>query len=791
MSILNFPRIYFNGRMFWNPPTANNNDALPLYDAVKVDMNWPFLSSFGITPHNVATDLLPWMIQPLAAEAVPEYVMAVPGVAQAGFPFIPAEWDMFGDNACGAVDYLQTKSVVVGGELLANQYIKTDSLVNKNYQILGNQFGGKQTAARLVDISPWQNTFTALYFDQFVLGDATSGLVMNRKYRMLDRFLNFNWGAISGLNTVTTTWQTCFPKDHLVWNCGDSVLLQQLKSQMESQNAKGLMLRFSTYLTFYDKNGIFNDYPVVNSKNGAQMQAMYQKALDNVAEIFFNPAYSSTAGTVGLWFDNEFPTAPGGPRLIAGSTAPTVPTTPNPVQLGVLVAALNQTAQNPNVLSLDVSNTFPFYPIDKNAAIPLAAKFNLGEFDLGVGDASGQFNKIASLTYSNYCQQAFDMRSGLIDIPLTAQQAALLNQGPLQLQPANSTATPLLQQREWTAEVVESGSFISVGEEITLNIMVQKNGQPAPAGVHFCVAQYGNPFMLSTSNYYLCFENNADFVLYQNFPNKTQNTAELPQFLAPVVATQNQQPALSVQFSGNNNTHPSSTQRSGRQIIPSSKTTSLEVTSVPVMYSQVLASPVGISLTPCVQLQGETQVSGQISSGTVVYQTLNVVTDANGIATIKLRGISPGFPTLRFFMADEPVAFSFSINDAYIDFLAPLRVLPAEPQLMGEFIAFWNGCYQDAAAGEKIWHGFVYPRILEPFYYLYPIMNKYMPLNDLSRIEGAVDQLIVLVSKEYEQESALAMPITRDLPQDRRAVLELWAKALVKRNYPPMPLPSP
>ena len=36
MSVLNFPRIYLNGFMFWNPPTFNNNDVLPLYDAVKM-----------------------------------------------------------------------------------------------------------------------------------------------------------------------------------------------------------------------------------------------------------------------------------------------------------------------------------------------------------------------------------------------------------------------------------------------------------------------------------------------------------------------------------------------------------------------------------------------------------------------------------------------------------------------------------------------------------------------------------------------------------------------------------
>ena len=105
-----------------------------------------------------------------------------------------------------------------------------------------------------------------------------------------------------------------------------------------------------------------------------------------------------------------------------------------------------------------------------------------------------------------------------------------------------------------------------------------------------------------------------------------------------------------------------------------------------------------------------------------------------------------------------------------------------------DFVTYWNSIYQQQNASQLIWENFIYPQILQPFYYLYPIMSKYMPLNSLQRVEGAIDQLIVLVSKEYQEESTLAMPITRDLPQSRRAVLELWAQKLVKLNYPPMPL---
>ena len=313
MSVLNFPRIYLNGHMFWNPPTANNNDVLPLYDAVKMDINWPFTSYYDITQENAPTTLMPWIISPLEQNNLPPYVQQVPGNGSPGtFPFIPAEWDLFGDNACGTVSYQSTRSTIIGGELQANTYIAQDALVGRDFQLLGNPFGSQSpTAARFVDISPWQNTFTALYFDKLQLGDATCGLTLNRQYRMLDRFLTFNWaGDFRGLVHVTTTWQTCFPRDNLEWVIGDSVLLSNLQQQMEAQNAQGLMFRFATYLTCYDRNGVFNDFPYVDTRDNvesaqARLKAMYQKGLDNVSDIFFNPAYNRTVATLGLWFDHE------------------------------------------------------------------------------------------------------------------------------------------------------------------------------------------------------------------------------------------------------------------------------------------------------------------------------------------------------------------------------------------------------------------------------------------------------------------------------------------------------
>ncbi len=799
MSVLNFPRIYFNGHMFWNPPTANNNDVFPLYDAVNMRMNWDFLRDFNINDANASSKLLPWMITALKYEQVPDYVLQVPGNgSRQGYPMIPAEWDLFGDNSCGTVDYNSTKSVVIGGEFKANDYISSDSLINQGYQFYGNPFGGSTpTPARFVDVSPWQNTFTALYFDNLKIGTDTCGLELTRKYRMLDRFLNFNWGAFGGLNYVTTTWQTCFPQESIKWALGNSALLQTLQDQMKQQNALGLMFRFTTYLTFYDLNGILNNFKPVDSHSKsdaalAAMREMYDKGLHNTNEIFFNPAYSRTAGTLGLWLANEYPTAPAGLRLAPSAPVPFYkavpgdsiiypPTREQTVTLGVISAQANG-----DVLSLDLGNTFPFFPVgddpqvpppvvQANKGVPVAGKFNVGAYDVVYRTTDSPTPvTLASFGFDQYRQSEYDKRAGLLDLPLSPQaQEQLKQEGRLELQLQGSDPLVIAAaQQTWTAEVIDSGSFINVGDPqpLTLKIMVQCNGKPAPKGTKLRVAEYNNAFMLTTSSYYLGFTNDVDFTLINDYPDdRSLNTPNLPQFV-------DAQAIANLLYRG-----------SGRRLQALSEVESSDQ-EVSITYKEFLEKPASVSLKACLQLIGGQPQHGILqdtSNAEVDYSVALIETDEQGVAQISVKGIAPGFPTLRFYFGDEPVSFSFNVNDAYIDFLAPIRVLPQEQDLVREFVSTWNQMYQYQDSNVRIWNAFIFPKILRPFYYLYPIMNKFMPLDSLQRIEGAIEQFTRLISREYQDESTLAMPITRDLPQSRRQVLEIWANQLVKQGYPP------
>ena len=473
---------------------------------------------------------------------------------------------------------------------------------------------------------------------------------------------------------------------------------------------------------------------------------------------------------LGLWFADEYPTAPAGRRLEPVGEFPIPGGNPKAtIQLGVISAQ----AQG-DLLSLDLGTGFPFAPLPNSQnTVPECEKLQLGDFQVGI-QQNGQFQPLADLTFAQYAQAAFDKRAGLVDLPVT-DAVSKTEVGTLALQTQGSSPMLAAQQQMWTAEVVESGTFIDVGDTRTLQIMVQYDGLPAPAGTTLWVAEYNNPFMLTTSNYYLAFSNDIDFTLIKDHPtHRKDNKPGMPQFLGT------QAPGAVIN------------EGSGRSLRATDEAP--EDDFVPIRYQTYLKTPAGLSLAPCLQFIPSIPRSGVLDNGARVdYSLTQITTDANGIAQVTVKAIAAGFPTLRFFVQDGPgaapaVPFSFDYMEAYTDFLAPLRVLPDEPGLMDEFVTAWNQVCKQTDARVLIWEGFIYPRIFEPFYYLYPIMDKYMPLNSLQRIEGAIDQLIRLVSKPYQEESTLAMPITRDLPQSRRAVLERWASELVKLNYPPRPL---
>src|SRR5258708_19523523 len=97
---------------------------------------------------------------------------------------------------------------------------------------------------------------------------------------------------------VSVTWQTCFPQKGLVIsNAGNSKLLHNLQKMIDSGQAKGVMVRFNTYLSLYYQNGYFNGSPKM-PHSLADTPAMYKKGLAT-GNQFSTPGYSRVPAVIG------------------------------------------------------------------------------------------------------------------------------------------------------------------------------------------------------------------------------------------------------------------------------------------------------------------------------------------------------------------------------------------------------------------------------------------------------------------------------------------------------------
>src|ERR1043165_6374846 len=420
MSVLSYPRIYFQGFMCWDPPTGNNNDQFPTYAYDKAALNWGYLKQFGIDQSNFRTTFQKWVTSEL------QYINSK------GKPAFspPGEWNFFGTNACYFVQYQDRKSLITGGATAYKTPAANDPLFGLPIELIGDLFGSPEAArpCRLVDNNPASSYSSQIYFNSMRFRHGQIGISGPCYRRMHSRFI----GTLRNPNLpsaghVSVTWQTCFPKDGLVINAGKSTLLQTLQNMVDSGQAKGVMVRFDTYLNLYYQNGYFNGAPKM-PQNLADTPDMYKKAF-LTGNQFTNPCYSRVLGIIGPWYEDELVSVPEG-RFLAtavpldvpqNSAAPAVrltssyihggpppgvaapasvtapingpPADPTPVvMLGVTFAEVDYTN---HIISIDALNTFPEWFWD-------GKKMDLGDVTLAVQDSSGgDPTTIATLKYAD------------------------------------------------------------------------------------------------------------------------------------------------------------------------------------------------------------------------------------------------------------------------------------------------------------------------------------------------------------------------------------------------------
>jgi hypothetical protein len=190
MSVLSFPRIYFQGYMQWDVCTSNNNDYLPVYDAASAALDWGFLGQLQppITPDNFRDSFRPWAIEPYD-DSCPISTEGPSDSCGANPPsHLPSRWNFYGSMGCEFIQHPANNahSKTCGGDLGYNQPASpSDPILNQPVQIFGNTIGGRPSPARLIDINPASPFCSQIYLSSFKMGgDQTSlgGAVSQRMY---------------------------------------------------------------------------------------------------------------------------------------------------------------------------------------------------------------------------------------------------------------------------------------------------------------------------------------------------------------------------------------------------------------------------------------------------------------------------------------------------------------------------------------------------------------------------------------------------------------------------------
>lgn len=754
MSVLSFPRIYFSGFMEWNQNTSNNNDYVPTYDPANAALTWDFLAQQQppITRENFRETFRPWVIKPLADVVAggPSdncNTCTNPGGTANPNCHMPSRWNYYGDNGCSFVQYQEGSKLTLatGGDLAYNTPAASgDPILQKPLLLAGNTFGGRGSSARLIDINPISPFCSQIYFASFKVGDAQTYVGGPAYHRMFSRsfFVPRNISEdliIAG--AIGVIFQTTIPGSTLQsGNSEGSPLLAALLEAMQAPGAAGLMLRFATYNTVYYQNGVYNNTQE-QPRTCEDLTKLYSEG-----KVFLNPAYSPVAGAIGVWNQGELSTAPGGRMLVPRATV--TPVSPAPAAAKVRRLSLE---------NLRVAGHASVSMQAEGAASPEAATAPSGPPPLALGVVFAEIDWTADLV-------ALDLMNA---IPEFTVDGVKFDYGPIDVG---------VQLSNGTFEVIGSFGF----DQYDRQAYLAKGGL---VDVPFSAGLTG-----STIQGWL-----AQGGVLALRAGTTIASVEAPLTVETddrgVYVDQCRIQEIQLQVRAGDDLPPAGTRVRVAQYYPWPLR---EGTGSWVLFGTLPAPPYPPGDVP----------------PTVPYVTFPdgdvVDVGADGTATVRIAANAPGFPNLAFypFLAGQPVpepqaqvGFGFSAQNPTqvrigTAFYSAVRVMPFDNELVAQFVDRWNGTgvYSGQPKYDRTlaWQ-FIYDNIFYAYDMIYPVMEMFMPFGNLVRVEGAIDQLLMMISEDF-LDSTLYMPVTRELSAGKRLILQAWG-GLVTRKYPQEDLP--
>jgi hypothetical protein len=760
MSVLSFPRLYFHGFMEWDVNTANNNDYLPTYDGADAALDWSFLARQNppITQENFRDTFRPWVIRP-AGDSCPPSDPGSPtpdNCSDSATCHMASRWNYYGGNGCSFVQYEKGGKVTrtTGGDLgYGRPAAASDPILGQPIAMAGNTFGGRKSPARLVDINPASPFCSQIYLAGFQAGNGGTSIGGPPVERMTSRSFFVPRNISSDLiiaGAIGVLFQTTIPKSAIQFgNAGNSPLLAALYEAVQAAGAAGLMLRFSAYDTLYYQNGIFNDQPY-QPRTCDELTVLYQEG-----KVFLNPAYSSVTGVIGVWNEGELATAPGGHLLVPNAlvqpiaaSAASAPGAAARAARPVRAAAPIAMAGHAHVGHLDVAPGDPAVAAAASGGPALALGMIVAEVNAGAG--------IVSLDFENA-------------IPEWDLAGVRFNYGTIEVGVQNGGAFQTIgsfgyDQYDHTAYEARGGIVdVPFGPGVTAAQVSEWMASPEALlalRIGGTVASLEAPLTVDTDERAVyvdqCRTEQIQLqVRYRNAPPPAGTRVLLAQYYPwPLVLGSGQWQLFGAP--------PPAT---GGGVCTEAATT------------PYLTFP-GLPPVPVVAVDGA------------------------GNATVPIAAQDSGFPLLAYYpylpgqsqpVPQSQVTFGFagystySVSTAYY---SAIRVLPFDNALVGRFVDRWNGTgsYAGQPKYDRLltWQ-FIYGNILYVYDMLYPVMDAFMPLGNLVRVEGAIDQLMLMVAESMES-STLYMPVTRELSAGKRLILESWGE-LVSRKYPQEDLP--
>ncbi len=144
------------------------------------------------------------------------------------------------------------------------------------------------------------------------------------------------------------------------------------------------------------------------------------------------------------------------------------------------------------------------------------------------------------------------------------------------------------------------------------------------------------------------------------------------------------------------------------------------------------------------------------------------MTDPQGNLRLSVTGVDPGLCILVLVPDGQnpPPADLNGFSPGWTDlYFVHLRVLPADADL-------------DAIPDAQVTWDLVYDRVLRYFYKMFPVMDGHLALNNKAACSRAA-QMLLLLTDASSWNSTLYMPVTRELSDGKRRLLQRWCQRVM------------